>query len=104
MKKIRLLLEYKCYPIWIYKDNELIDNGLPEKVIGDTKIYHLCDVLQKEFDNLYKDDESEFKYIGFNDFKVKEKFKNNIQSLERILKKKLGGDYEVINDININEL
>lgn len=103
MKKIILRLEYKCFPIWVYdKDNELIDNDLPEKLVGDIELEHLCVVLQEEFDNLYKDDGTEFKYIGFNDFKVKEKFKNNIQSIERMLKEKIGKDYEIKNDIDIS--
>lgn len=33
MKEIRLFLDYKCYPIWIYDENgSLINNDLSEEI------------------------------------------------------------------------
>lgn len=39
MEKIKIELDYKCFPVWIYNDNnELVTNDLPEYLIGDETI------------------------------------------------------------------
>lgn len=42
-KEIRLMLEYECYPLWIYDEKgSLIDNDLIDEIKKDDT---LCDVL-----------------------------------------------------------
>lgn len=39
MKKIKLKFEYRCFPVWIYGENdELIENDLPPYLMGDNDI------------------------------------------------------------------
>lgn len=39
MKKIKVQLEYRCFPIWLYDENgNLIDNDFPASLIGDPEI------------------------------------------------------------------
>lgn len=38
VKKIKISLEYGCFPIWIYDENFLIDNELSNVLINDKDI------------------------------------------------------------------
>lgn len=105
MKKLKLKLEYKCFPVWIYNDNnDLMINDLPDVLIDDTEIDPLCVELQETFDKLYINNSTEFKYTGFRDENKKAEFLNSVEDIEHILRKKVGSDYEIVNDINVESL
>ena len=105
MKKIKLKLDYKCFPVWVYNDNnDLIANDLPNTLINDIDIDSRCIKLQEMFDSLYLNNGMEFSYIGFEDAEKKRQFINNLNSIEEILRKKVGPDYEIINDIDEESL
>ncbi len=56
MEKIKIELDYKCFPVWIYNDNnELETNDLPEYLIGDETIDYIFVEIQKTYDNLFVD-------------------------------------------------
>ena len=105
MKKLKMKLDYKCFPIWIYDENNyLIANDLPNKLINDLEIDTLCVKLQEDFDALYLDNNIEFKYIGFENEANKAQFASSINNIESILHKKVGSDYEIINEISMENL
>lgn len=105
MKKIKIRLEYRCFPIWLYdeKDN-FINNDLPNRLLNDKDIEQQCIELQKNFDELYLDNGIDFKYIGFNDSDEKKEFLNKITSMELNLQEKVGFDFEIENDVKLEDL
>ena len=94
MKVIRIKLEYGCFPIWIYdENNDLIENDLPLYLIGDADIDPIFVHIQEIFDSLYLNDGAEFKYIGFRDQEQRELFARDIFLAINLLKSKLNSEY-----------
>lgn len=103
MKKIKFTLEYKCFPVWIYdEDNKLIDNDLPSELIGDPEIDPLLVHIQEVFDSLFLDDKKEFKYIGFKNAEQRKSFLEEVSSSVTLLRNKLNGGYTV--EVNMNKI
>ncbi|MFB5638592.1 MAG: hypothetical protein ACE5RF_09315 [Nitrosarchaeum sp.] len=68
-KEIRLMLDYQCYPIWIYDEHgEFVDNDLVEEIEKDEHMSFQLEDLQDIFDSLYLNKETilEPLYIGCN--------------------------------------
>ena len=66
MKKIRIVLDYKFYSIWLYSENgDLIENRLPIELADDSQAGNLLENIQRTYDNLSIDDEINFEYIDF---------------------------------------
>ena len=101
MKKIRLLLEYGCFPVWIYgEDGVMIDNDLPEELSSDKELEHLCNKIQKEYDGLFINSEVEFEYKGFSSLADEKGFNKETELLEKVLRERCDGLYIIQNDIN----
>lgn len=104
-KEIRFMLEYECYPIWIYDENgNLIDNDLVPEIKKDDKLVAMLEELQNEFENLYINNCKEFKYVGFPSENAKQKFAEKVQQIYCSLCKLLDDKYVVTNRINIENL
>ena len=93
---LKLKLEYKCYPVWIYENGKFIDNDLPY----DTKEYAivdemLCD-LQKLYDSLFVDDGSRFQFMG-----ISIEQKKSIDNLVCKIVEMLSSQFEVENNISL---
>lgn len=96
MKIVKIKLEYKCFPVWIYgENNELIENDLPPYLIGDKDIDPEFVRIQEVYDGLYLDNEKEFEYIGFNDAQKREQFLKELFAAIELLKGKLTDEYIV---------
>lgn len=105
MKKIKISLEYRCFPIWIYDEkNSLIDNDLPNTLLNDKYIALQCVEVQELFDKLYLNNGIEFKYIGFNDVGRRTEFLNKIETIELALREKVGLDFKIENDVKLKSL
>ena len=66
MRKIRILMEYKCYPVWLYDDKGSIeDTMLPPELSGDRELDEKLLSLQRRFDATYVDTPTEFYGRGF---------------------------------------
>ena len=101
MKKIRLLLEYGCFPVWLYDEEEdMIDNDLPEELSTDKELVHLCNQIQKKYDGLFINSEVEFEYRGFSSLEDEEGFKKEAELLEKVLRERCDGLYIIQNDMN----
>ena len=54
MKVIKIKFEYRCFPLWIYgENNELIENDLPPYLIGDNDIDSKFVHIQEIYDDLF---------------------------------------------------
>jgi hypothetical protein len=66
LKKIRLLLDYKCYPMWIYDENdELVDDDIVKELKSESEINEMLMAIQRIYDSLFIDDSKIFEYKGF---------------------------------------
>lgn len=104
-KEIRLMLEYQCYPIWIYDENgNFVDNDLVKEIQNNRNLINLLEDLQQEFDSLYLDNQQEFKYIGFKSSNDKVNFQKKIDTIYNYLNEILCKKYNVKNMIDISRL
>lgn len=94
MNIIKIKLEYGCFPVWIYgEDNKLIENDLPSYLIGDNEIDPIFVHIQQVYDSLYLNDSQEFKYIGFKDKESQKTFGKELFNAIALLKSKLDSEY-----------
>lgn len=101
MKKIKIELEYRCFPVWIYGENgELIENDLPPYLIGDNDIGSKFVHIQEIYDGLFLDNEKEFKYIGFKETEKREIFLRDLFLAINLLKSKLNDEYIIEDNTN----
>lgn len=95
-KTIKVIWDYPCFPIWIYdENNELIDNVLPDELIGNAEFKSLCDNLQSQYNSLFVNNEAEFKYVGFKDEQARDSFCKDVNKMNNILLKRLNGCYNI---------
>jgi len=81
MKKIKIFLEYKCFPMWVYNENdELVENDLVEELKNDAEIDNMFVEIQSIYDGLYEDDAINFEFKGFT---------NEIEKMSLFLKLKM---------------
>ena len=104
-KEIRLMLDYQCFPIWIYqKDGTYIDNDLVEEIRNDKNLCKKLEEIQNIFDSLYLNDQSKFEYVGFKSLDQKDRFMKQVDEVYECLSKLLGDKYTIKNFIDFNIL
>lgn len=104
MKVLRIKLEYGCFPVWIYNENnELVENDLPPYLIDDVEIAPTFVHIQEMFDSLYLNNEKEFRYIGFRDQEQRELLGKELLRAINLLKVKLNSGYTVDESFNLPE-
>ena len=60
VKKIRLILDYGCYPVWLYDENgNIVDTLLPDELRSDRELDSKFDDLQARYDALFIDNQDE---------------------------------------------
>ncbi len=100
--KVKIYLDYQCYPIWIYDEKgSLIDNDLPKEIIDDKQLGDEFMRLQQMYDSLFIDNSIEFKYNGFSNEKDKEKYIEEMNIAISKLKSKVGEIYKFEVKINL---
>lgn len=97
MLKLRISLEYGCFPVWIIDNGDIIDNALPESILNDLRIVSLFTSIQKEYESLFINNSIEFKYIGFVDNDLKNKFIYKVEEAIKLLTAKIK-DLYIIED------
>ena len=101
IKKIRLLLEYNTYPLWLYdEDDEIIDNDNPPEWNDDQQLTDAFMAVSDLYDTFFVDNNQEFRYIGCPDNQTKEKLLLLISEAVEILTRKNNGKYIIKNDID----
>lgn len=101
VKTIRLLLEYGTYPVWLYaEDGGVIDTRLPDELCNDTELDARFHDLQRRYRALFINNEKEFSYAGFQSSDEEKAFYADMLDAIRELKEKLGGRYEIVDDIS----
>lgn len=101
VKTIRLLLEYGCYPVWLYdEEGGVIDTRLPDELRNDTELDAKLTELQERYEALFVNNEIEFSYIGFKSSDEETAFNTDMLNAIRELKEKLDGKYEIVDDIS----
>ncbi|WP_017472894.1 hypothetical protein [Amphibacillus jilinensis] len=102
MKKIKIYLDYRCFPVWIYDDNEmLVKNDLPLELIGDKELDDVFVNIQNIYDGLFLDNSTEFNFIGFKSESDREEFLKMIEDAINLIKVKLDDTYIIENKIDI---
>ena len=101
VKKIRVMLDYKCYPVWLYdEEDNIIDTLLPEELRDDIELDSKFDDLQARYDELFIDDDKRFEFVGFQSEIEKESFLHDWELAINELIQKASGRYEIIDEIN----
>lgn len=102
MQKIKIYLDYHCFPVWIYDDTgELINNDLPNELLGDKEVDDAFVEIQNIYDGLFLDNSTEFKYIGFKNESDRQEFLKMIEHAISLIKVKLGDTYIIEKKIDI---
>ncbi len=101
IKKIRLMLEYNTYCIWLYdKNDEIIDNGNPPEWDDDQELTDAFMAVSNLYDSFFIDNDKEFRYIVCPNESIREKLRMLIDKAVGILLAKNCGKYLIQNDIN----
>ena len=101
LKKIRLILYYKCYPVWLYDEHDdIIDTLLPEELRTDTELDAKFDDLQARYDALFIDTPHEFSFIGFKSDSERERFFLDWKTTVNELEEKTKGKYPITDEID----
>ena len=94
------MLEYRCYPVWLYDENgDIVDTLLPEELRGDHDLDAKFDNLQARYDALFVDNAHEFDFIGFRSEESKQRFLSDWKIAVQELKDKTNGRYTIIDEI-----
>lgn len=102
IKKIRVMLEYHCYPVWLYdEDGDIVDTLLPEELRDDKALDQRFDDLQSRYDALFIDNAHDFTYVGFTTDEQKQCFLADWDEAVAELEKKLNGKYPIVDDIGL---
>ena len=105
IKKIRLLLEYNTYCIWLYNENdEIIDNDNPPEWDDDKELTNAVMAISDIYDTLFVNTEKEFRYLGCKSKKTREELVAAIDKAVDIINRKNNGKYIIQNDIDISNL
>lgn len=101
--KIRLLLEYNTYPIWLYdEDGEIIDNDNPPEWNDDQQLTNAFMALSNYYDTFFVDNSHEFRFVGSSEEADETKLKVLLDRALGLLYAKNQGKYVIQNDIRIN--
>ncbi|XKM13049.1 hypothetical protein RCS94_08445 [Orbaceae bacterium ac157xtp] len=93
MKKIKLMADHECYPLWFDSDNE-VGNINPETLPISNLLKKELNKWSDEYDNTLNMDDP--LNSGFTTVDEEISFKEKGQNLRGKLQMELGNDYEVI--------
>lgn len=66
MKTIKIQLEYKCYPVWVYDEDGFVEEAsLPLELAEDIGLHEKFKSIQDRFDATYVETSTEFYRQGF---------------------------------------
>ena len=96
IRKIRLMLEYNTYCVWLYNENnEIIDNDNPPEWDDDKELTDAFMAVSDLYDTFFIDNEQEFKYVGCPDEETRQELIDLIDKAVEIITIKNNGKYEI---------
>lgn len=96
MKRLRVALEYRCHPLWIYgEDGYVEENGVPPELAGNADLIRLLDQVQQIYDSFFVDDGIDFSYRGPSTPQEFQNFRQTVLRLYDMVSTRLGHDYRV---------
>ena len=102
IKRIRVMLDYGCYPVWLYdEEGDIIDTLLPEELSSNMDLDAKFDDLQARYGALFINDGKEFSYRGFASNEEKKKFLADWQQAVDELVAAVDGKYPISNEIGL---
>lgn len=105
IKKIRVMLEYNTYCLWLYNENnEIIDNDNPPEWENDQELTDAFMAVSDLYDSFFIDNKKEFRYVGCPDVATGNKLKFLFSKAMDLLMKRNNGRYIIQNDVNINDI
>lgn len=103
IKKLRLMLEYNTYCIWLYDENDqIIDNDNPPELSDDKELTDAFMAVSDLYDSFFIDNDKEFRYVGCPDAETRETLKELLNHAVEILTTKTNGKYIIQNDIDLS--
>ncbi len=100
VKKLRLMLEYGCYPVWLYNEEGfVVDTLLPKELRNDHELDAKFTDLQERYEALFINNEHVFDYVGFRTEADKAAFLADWEKAVKELTEKAKGRYEIVDDI-----
>ena len=103
IKRIRLMLEYNTYCIWLYnEDDEIIDNNNPPEWDDDQQLTDAFMAISDLYDTFFIDNKNEFRYVGCPDDATRQELIKRIDSAIKFLYEKNNGKYVIDNDIKMD--
>ena len=105
IKKIRLMLEYNTYCIWLYNEkNEIVGNDNPPEWDDDKELTDAFIAISDLYDSFFIDNKREFRYAGCKNAETLHRLENAVAHAVKLLKDKNNGKYEIVNDICLPKL
>ncbi len=99
MKTIKINLEYKCYPMWVYDENgDLLDNAIAQELVDDKDVLNALEKIQNLFNRLFEDTEIVFRFKGFSNDQEREQFNLLVNETVAMIESKIGTVYKVENN------
>lgn len=103
VNKIRLMLEYNTYCIWLYDEkDQIIDNDNPPELADDKDLTDAFMAVSDLYDSFFIDSDKEFRYVGCPDEQTKSNLIALVDHAVDVLMKKTNGKYVIQNDIDLN--
>lgn len=100
MKKMRLYLDYRCFPVWTYDENGILiwDDFPPEDQPGG-RLEELKNLIVDEYGSLFIDGH-EFSYKVFSSKEEGIKFLSLLDEFRTLIKARYSKEYEIIDDFS----
>jgi hypothetical protein len=98
-KRIKLMIEYGAWPLWILdKEDFVIDTAMPEEWKSQTTLQKDLDQIQYLYESQFVNNGIEFKYAGFKSESDKAEYSHLIKEVREIIREILPTDWEFIDD------
>lgn len=102
MKTIRVSLEYRCFPIWVYGETgELLENDLVDELKDNQDIDRTLTEIQEIYDGLFEDSPTHFEYKGFANDSERNNFLKKIEVAMKLIGNEVGGNYIIKNEVTV---
>lgn len=105
IKYLRIMLDYKTYPIWLYGEDGLaIDTDNPPEWADDTELTDAFMVVSNLYDTFFINTKYKFSYIGCPDEETRLKLIELFNHAMDLLIKKNNGKYPIKVDVSFDDL